>query len=31
MQLADFPTMGDAPVPGYLVQTDDGAKVSATR
>ena len=27
MQLADFPTMGDAPVPGYLVQTDDGENV----
>lgn len=27
MQLADFPTMGGAPVPGYLVQTDDGQNV----
>jgi N-acyl homoserine lactone hydrolase len=27
MQLADFPGMGGAPVPGYLVQTDDGQNV----
>jgi N-acyl homoserine lactone hydrolase len=27
MQLADFPSMGGAPVPGYLVQTDDGQNV----
>jgi N-acyl homoserine lactone hydrolase len=27
MQLADFPAMGGAPVPGYLVQTDDGQNV----
>ena len=27
MQLADFPNMGGAPVPGYLVQTDDGQNV----
>ena len=27
MQLADFPNMGGAPVPGYLVQTDDGQHV----
>lgn len=27
MQLADFPSMAGAPVPGYLVQTDDGQNV----
>lgn len=27
MHLADFPTMAGAPVPGYLVQTDDGQNV----
>jgi N-acyl homoserine lactone hydrolase len=27
MRLATFPAMGDAPVPGYLVQTDDGTNV----
>jgi N-acyl homoserine lactone hydrolase len=27
MQLADFPSLGGAPVPGYLVQTDDGQNV----
>ena len=27
MQLADFPGMDGAPVPGYLVQTDDGRNV----
>ena len=27
MQLAEFPAMGGAPVPGYLVQTDDGQNV----
>ena len=27
MRLATFPEMGDAPVPGYLVQTDDGTNI----